>query len=481
MFTAPVKYYVGFGMACVVASFVAILFQQFFWLAVPACVLLFIWFGHRPVILFYVLIASIPWSVEFNFNQSLGTDLPDEPLMLLTSFSIVAFLIFFYRQRLLNGLFSALGLLLLLQFTWWVVSAIFSTDHFVSFKFLLAKGWYLTAFVIAPFILFKEKKIVKNTALLLAASMMVCTLTGFIRHAQFGFTFGKINESLHPFFRNHVNYSALLVCIVPLLFIFYFHSANQKQKSLCLAGLLLAVVAVLLSYSRGAWLALIVGAAAYWLLKKKWLLKFYLLVLLLVFAALFWLMQENRYLRFAHDYNTTVFHTNFEQHLVATYQLKDVSTAERFYRWIAGVRMIKDRWTTGYGPNTFYQNYRPYAVPAFKTWVSNNEEHSTVHNYFLLTAIEQGVMGLLLLLTLTGLAFYKAQVFYATLEDPFWKTTAAGVAIIIAMLCTVNFLSDLVETDKIGSVFYLCIATLLAMEVALKKQSQFASHIQGIS
>ena len=116
--------------------------------------------------------------------------------------------------------------------------------------------------------------------------------------------------------------------------------------------------------------------------------------------AVFWIKADDRYLQYAHDYRTTIFHHDFREHLQATYQLKDVSTAERFYRWIAGVRMIKDNALTGYGPNTFYNNYKPYAVPAFKTWVSDNKEHSTVHNYFLLIAIEQGIPGLLFFLLL---------------------------------------------------------------------------------
>ena len=110
---------------------------------------------------------------------------------------------------------------------------------------------------------------------------------------------------------------------------------------------------------------------------------------------------------------------------MSTYQLKDVSTAERFYRWIAGVRMIKDNWLTGYGPNTFYENYKGYTVPAYKTWVSDNPEHSTVHNYFLLTAIEQGIPGFIFFTAAVGAMIYYAQHLYHRVKDPFYKTVAS--------------------------------------------------------
>jgi O-antigen ligase len=43
------------------------------------------------------------------------------------------------------------------------------------------------------------------------------------------------------------------------------------------------------------------------------------------------------------------------------------------------------------------------------------------------------------------------------------------------MTCTVNFLSDLIETDKIGSVFYLCIAALIVADRQTKNETQLSS------
>ena len=57
--------------------------------------------------------------------------------------------------------------------------------------------------------------------------------------------------------------------------------------------------------------------------------------------------------------------------------------------------------------------------------------------------------------------FYTAQRMYHRTDDIFWKNTVAAIAAILWMIVTVNFLSDLIETDKVGSVFYLCIATLV--------------------
>jgi O-antigen ligase len=242
------------------------------------------------------------------------------------------------------------------------------------------------------------------------------------------------------------------------------NAISKKRRPALFSIVILLITATYFSYARGAWLAVCIGIITFWLIKKRLVVYAYVLCILIMLSTVFWLKKDDRYIKYAHNYNTTIFHSNFQEHLTATYHLKDVSTAERFYRWIAGVRMVKDYWQTGTGPGTFYPAYMGYTIGAFKTWVSRNDDHSTVHNYFLLTLIEQGVLGLLLLLILIGYLFYTAQRIYWHTNDIFWKRTVVVVAVILSMVCTVNFLSDLIETDKIGSVFYLCIAVLIIAE-----------------
>jgi O-antigen ligase len=137
---------------------------------------------------------------------------------------------------------------------------------------------------------------------------------------------------------------------------------------------------------------------------------------------------------------------------------------ERFYRWIAGVRMVEEKPLIGFGPSSFYTRYRQYTVPAYKTWVSNNPDRSTVHNYFLLTAVEQGIPGLIIFLILFGALLFYAEKLYHRNRDRWRGQLAAGIAVIVVMLGVVNFWSDLIETDKIGSLFFLSIALLLILD-----------------
>jgi len=195
-------------------------------------------------------------------------------------------------------------------------------------------------------------------------------------------------------------------------------------------------------------------------------------VLAVLLFSLGWLFYHNNYLKFAPDYNTTVFHTNFSQHLAATVTLKDVSNAERFYRWVAAFNMIKANPIAGVGPNGFYENYKNYTESVFKTWVSNNKDHSSVHNYFLLIGLEQGLIGLLLFVTLFIAMLVKLQSLYHSIQHVFYKQIAMSTAVILIMIGVVNFLSDLIETDKIGSLFWLCLGMIFILNEQYAKEKE---------
>jgi len=185
-------------------------------------------------------------------------------------------------------------------------------------------------------------------------------------------------------------------------------------------------------------------------------------VTLIVIAAVLWFSSGNRYLDFRPVYEQTIYHSNFDEHIEATYTMRDLSTAERFYRWIAAFRMSSEKLLTGYGPNSFYYEYKPYAVNSFTTYVSDNREHSTVHNYFLLLLTEQGIPGLLLFVVLFFSMMLYAQRLYHQSQDKWEKGLMLVLVSLLGMIGVLIFLSDLMETDKIGSLFYICLGLLVS-------------------
>jgi hypothetical protein len=60
--------------------------------------------------------------------------------------------------------------------------------------------------------------------------------------------------------------------------------------------------------------------------------------------------------------------------------------------------------------------------------------------------------------------FWYLEKNYSTSNNRYQKIILGAAAAILMMECTVNFLSDMIETDKIGSVFYMLVAVVILQD-----------------
>jgi O-antigen ligase len=450
--------FLPWALVFLMAGALAVIAEQWLIVLLPFILLFLVATQWSVRVLVYALLFLLPLSIEYQITPGLGMDLPDEALMIGLS---ALFLLLTARQPRLLAMAAPvhrLIVLLLLLLLWSVVAACFAPQPLLAVKYILAKCWYLVAFVALPLYCFRRRRHWIIAAGCILAPMLVLVLQTLVRQAQSGFSFEQVNTAVTPWFRNHVNYGAMVVLLLPLLLAFGGAVRRQKWRFFYIIILVVVLAAAFFSYSRGAWLAIPMAGLAVWAMRKKiisWLLG---LAFVLAILGLGWLGYENRYLDYRPDYRSTIFHTDLQQHLAATYRGRDMSTTERLYRWIAALRLSADHPITGAGPNHFYDAYKAYTVSAYKTYVSHNPDHSTVHNYFLLLLSEQGLPALVLFMTLVWVLFVRLQRQYHRQTDPLNRRMIAAVTGIAAMLITVNLLSDLVETDKLGGMWLLCIA-----------------------
>lgn len=146
---------------------------------------------------------------------------------------------------------------------------------------------------------------------------------------------------------------------------------------------------------------------------------------------------------------------------------------ERVYRWVAAARMVADRPLVGSGPATFYPEYKRYTVRSFRTFVSGNPEKSTAHNYFLLQLAEQGIPGFVLFVTLMGWALLTAErLYYRARHRPDVRRVVLAAALSLVIIIFHLTLNELVEVDKIGSIFFVCLALLVRADSWLEEIPQ---------
>lgn len=466
MQSRELPYGLVFGLMTIAVAAAVFMHQPLLMLAAPVSVLLFqLTAAPRTLLLF--LWFSIPLSMEVQVTPALGTDFPDEPFMWLTTLAVVVMLMQI-PERLAQMISHPIMVWIGLLWCWSCFSTIATNGGWLSIKYVLAKLWYVVPFTFGSCLLLDSGEARRKAFKLIAVPMIILALITMVRHAFTGFSFAEVSNVCAPYFRNHVNYGALLVCTLPMVWWLYRSTGNAWW----MAGLVVLLIALYFSYSRGAWLSLPAGVLAVWFMRKRVLWYVMVCAVIVVTAISLWMVSDNRYMRYRPDYSSTIYHAALGDHIEATYAMKDLSTAERFYRWIAGWRMAEAYPLTGVGPNHFYPAYRSYTVAAYRTYVSHNPERSTVHNYFLLLLSEQGIPALIMFVLLLFTMFGYAQYGYRLSQSKEDRLLLQALTAMLAMIVILISLSDLIEADKIGSLFYIIAGLLIALTSG--------THIQGI-
>ena len=410
--------------------------------------------------LIYLLLLILPISVEMELG-TLGLDVPSEPIVILLAVCVLFYLLknytLLYSKTFKHPIIWAITAL----FIWSCISTIYSQNIVLSIKYLLAKAWYILGFLIAPMLIINTKKQFRYLFWCLFIPTFLSVLYILLFHAIEKFSFDSITNVVHPIYRNHVNYAVFITMLLPFIFLAttWYPKSSFKNKFLKMA-ILIFFVAIYFSYTRGAWLAMVAMILYYFVMKlnaTKYILS---ISIFFVFVFSIYILKDNNYLKYAPNYDTTIYHEELGEHLSSTFEMEDMSTVERFYRWIAAVHLFKEHPIVGVGPNNFVSNYKPHTVTAFETYISENEERSTVHNYFLLLLTEQGFPGMLLFILFIGITLLSIQKMYHVATEEKKKYIVALTLCLIAFLLN-NTLSDLVEANKVGSLFYICLALLI--------------------
>ncbi|HTN16660.1 MAG TPA: O-antigen ligase family protein [Chitinophagaceae bacterium] len=423
---------------------------------------------------YWVLLCCVPLSFHVEFlNNSFSLSLPTEPLMLL--FYLLAVMIILVRKESLPAwwLHNSITVVILLQFAWLIVAVCCSQVPVLSLKFLLSKSWYLVCFFLIPSWIIREKKDFRTVFIVLLLPLLLYMGIILVRHAGYGFRFYYIDAAVGSLFYKHVDYASVISMFFPFVL---FAGSGKKGKGrvnyLLLVLALLFIVAIGLSYTRAAMGGLLFGFIVVLAIRFR-LAHFIIPVFyILCLSLLFYFAKGNRFLQYHPYFQDTYMRHEFADHLKATVAGKDMSSVERLYRWIAALRMSADKPLTGFGPHSFYYYYKPYTLSAYRTYVSENYERSTTHNYFLYLMAEQGIPAMLLYAVLVLLVFIKAQRVYHRLKDGFYKLLTLAIAMSFAIFFVNNLFSELLETDKVGPMVYLLLAALVIIDHKSRTEPQ---------
>lgn len=465
----PLALFGAFALLMLASLLAGIALEEYILFAIPALAL----YGFLTVVdypkIYWFLFALLPLSTEFEVTANLSTDLPTEPVM-VTLFLVL--IVLWVRNRdFVNSQFlrHPITIALMIHLGWILLTQIYTVDNVVSFKFFLAKSWYIGVFFFLTSVLIKGRETFTKAFWLMFIPLVLITLVVLVRHAAFGFSFDLVNKTVTPFFRNHVNYAAMLTVVFP--FAWYarkWYPSGSHRRNFIHFGLLVLVAGIFFSYTRAAWVALIAAGLIYYVLKWR-LIKVAIAGALIAMGGFIWYMShDNKYLDYAPDFEQTIYHEQLGDHLEATLALQDVSSAERIYRWVAAFHMFREQPWTGYGPGNFYPYYKHHTVLSFQTYVSENPEKSTVHNYYLLMLVEQGVIGFLIFIGLVVVLLTYGERIYHRTVDPKNRQYVMALLLCVVIVLVHILVSDLIEVDKVGTLLFFSMALLVNQDLRNK-------------
>ncbi len=450
--------------------------NNYFFLAPPFVLLIVCWALLNWKSLFYLLLFCIPISIDITIiDGKLSTSFPDEQMMWLFTLLFLFIAVTNKRWKLPEWfLRNTVTFIIALQFLWLIVAVLFSENLLFSLKYLLGQSWLMICYLLFPVLIFREKKDFIRAFWVFAVPFIAYTIFVFSWHATHHFGYWESNRVVLPFYMNHVDYSTALSMFFPLLLTGFQLTRKNKllERLIILALLVFFIAAISVAGSRAAMLGILFALCIAFAIRKKivnWVMP---VLYAFIIAAVVLLVSNNRYYDYRPDMKYTATQQTFTETVVAMFQGTDMSSMERFYRWIAAVRMSQDRPLTGVGPNNFYDYYKNYAVTAFKTWVSRNEERSTTHNYYLFMLVEQGWPAMLLYALLIPAVLAQAQKTYHLAKDPFYKKVTMGLIMVFASGFVNNFFSELIDTHKIGAMFYIAVALLIVIRHIVKQQQE---------
>lgn len=449
------------GVALQLLMTVLSLLTDELWLALVPIVILTTLYGTALSIHqhYLVLFAILPFSVEMEFS-GIGLDFPTELLLIYVTGWIGLLLVRDYRQIVL----TRWGFLLLLFLIWGWLCTLMAEHPLLSTKFMIAKMWYVIPFFYGAHYAIRNVEDWDRLMRILVSSVTIVGVYTFIRHGLEGWAFDQRMYAGAPFMRNHVNYACLLLMSLPVCRYLYQRIGGRWFWILALILLFFSYFA----YARIVYLCLGIAIIGIVAIRTRLLPIMIVAGMILGIGVMGYTLSSDHLVEMAPDYTNTISHDRFDDMLSATYEGQDISTMERLHRWVAGLEMTRERPMFGFGPSNFYSSYKDYTVNSFQTYVSDNPEHSGIHNYYLMMLVEQGIPGLLFFLALLlGGVFYAQSAYYTC--DPSHRPLVELSTSWLLIIATISLLNDMLEVIKVGPFFFLAAFILFLFLPHMKK------------
>ncbi len=467
-----------FSFVYVLINIFLIIEYDFYWFLSFPLVLLIInlyFFSYDKILL--IILFCTPLAINLgSFDIGYSISLPTEPLLagLVLLFLMRLFSNYHYDK---NIVWHPVSLLIIAQLIWMLLTSLSSEFPLVSLKYFFARIWFVVPFYFMLIPLFREIKKINSFYWLYTIPLIGVIAHTIFRHSLFGFTEETGHWVMSPFYNDHTAYGAALALFIPFFAGFGFKkNLDSRLRFIAITVFIILGVAIILSFSRAAWLSIAAAFAVFLLIKLKIKFKWVFLGFVASLIMFFYFQDE---LVFMLKQNKQKSSENMAEHVQSMSNISsDASNLERINRWQSASRMFKERPILGWGPGTYQFVYAPFQKAREKTEISTNSGNmGSVHSEFFGPLVEMGVLGLILVVLLLIYVFKIGLNFYNRSHKPELKFLCLVSILGLVTYFTHGMLNNFLETDKLAIPVFGFISIIVSLDLYHKKNPEIEARI----
>jgi putative inorganic carbon (hco3(-)) transporter len=444
-------------------------FEFYFFMVIPIVVLILAIAFFRLDILYFLVVFLTPLSVrlkEFVSGLSFDLNLPTEPLLIVV-------LGIFLLNYLKNGtnikrklLWHPVTIAILINLIWIGITSITSSMPLVSFKFFIARLWFLVTFYFLAAMVFENYINIKRFIWVSIIPIIMVIFYTLIRLQEYGWQDQTAAHFvMQPFYKDHTSYGAILAMFFPVFAGFIMNKyESQKVRIWATLVLLIISVAIVFSYTRASWIS-ILGALGVLILVLLRVNFTYILMVGLAAGYLLWANWSDISMKL--EGNEQDSSSNLTEHVQSISNISsDPSNVERINRWNSAIRMFREKPLFGWGPGTYMFQYAPFQNPNEKTIISTNSgNRGNAHSEYLGPLSESGLPGTITFLFIIVTTIITGLRVYYRSDNNEVKLIALSVLLGLITYYLHGFLNNFLDQDKASGPFWGFTAVIVVLDL----------------
>ena len=485
-------------LAFIVAEGYALWYKGDASVAMVPLALLVLWLFVTRLETGFLLIALLtPFAVNMALLPGMELSMPVEPMMILFTF------IFFFRvlvSRQQDGKFPTspslelsksqsllrhpVTLLILASLAWMVITSSTSELPWVSFKYTLARVWFVVPFFFAAAQIFKNQRRIRQFFWAYAIGLGVIILMATSKTLGNFSDLQTLHRVMQPYYNDHTAYGCAIALMLPAAVYFVLEGVKKNHLSShslslhftpfhSIFGLLLLallLIGLFFSYCRAAWISIAGVIGVYVLIRLGLKVKWMVLLFGLGVGA-FFVYQNDLIYKLGKNHQDSSY-TLADQVKSISNISTDASNLERLNRWASAFRMWEERPVLGCGPGTYQFLYAGYQRSYQLSTISTNAgDLGNAHSEYIGPLTEQGVPGVALVALLFLTTFATGVRVYRTAKDPQVARMALAFTLSLLTYYIHGVFNNFLDTDKLSVPFWGFTAVVVALDVYGEKKN----------